>query len=88
MEIEIIQKEEIPNLKFEKSTNKLSPAVINKLSDATRLGNEFKSKAAITFNTDKGLKKVETTVWLATDSHVQLKGDVIIPISSIEDIAF
>lgn len=57
-----------------------------KLDRAMLLGNGFKGKIKIVFVTDQGDRMVETTVWATTDSSVQLKGDVSIPIHAIRDV--
>ncbi|MEJ7558051.1 MAG: hypothetical protein WKF66_07050 [Pedobacter sp.] len=60
----------------------------SKLNSAQRLGNEFKSKTDITFNTRQGPKTVSTTVWSVTEKYLQLKSGVHIPLNSIIDIDF
>ena len=57
-----------------------------RLENAMRLGNGYKGKITIVFATDEGDLAVETTVWATTDSGVQLKGDVHIPIHSIREV--
>lgn len=57
-----------------------------KLEKAMLLGNGFKGKIRIVFVTEDGDRMVETTVWATTDSSVQLKGDVSIPIHAIRDV--
>lgn len=83
-----IAKEEIP-------LYKIVPAFVDKsehwrreLAYAVRLGNEFKGKTAITFETTQGPKTVETTVWSCTDEYLQLKGGMLIPLDSIIDMHF
>lgn len=58
------------------------------LNYAVRLGNEFKSKTTVTFNTAEGPQSVETTVWSLTENHISLKGGVLIPLNSIIDVHF
>lgn len=60
----------------------------DKLNAAQRLGNEFKSKAEITFNTIEGPKTVNTTVWSVTKEYLQLKNGIHIPLVSLIDIDF
>ena len=60
----------------------------NKLTYALRLGNEFKGKTSITFETTQGPKTVETTIWSLGDDFLQLKGGVVIPLNSIIDVFF
>ena len=57
-----------------------------KLDKAKLLGNGYKGKIKIIFNTEEGERMVETTVWATTDSTIQLKGDVSIPIHAIRDV--
>jgi hypothetical protein len=72
---------------------RIVPAYVDRSSDwldrlqySARLGNEFKGKTVITFETTKGPLSAETTVWSVTDNHVMLKGGVHIPLSSVIDI--
>lgn len=88
MTAEWVAKEKIGDFRIipapESHVNELS----NKLQNALRLGNEFKSKAVITFLTEEGPKKVETTVWSLTDNYLQLKGGVLIPLKSLLDLDY
>jgi hypothetical protein len=84
----LIAKEEI-------SDYKIVPAFVDnteqwqrELTYATRLGNEFKGKTSITFETTEGPRSVETTVWSVTDGYLQLKGGTLIPIKSVIDVHF
>jgi len=84
----LIEKEDIP-------LYKIIPAFVNKsenlekeLAYAARLGNEFKGKTQITFETTQGPRTVNTTVWSVIDNYLQLKGGTIIPLQSIIDIHF
>ena len=85
---EFIEKEEIDVKDFLAAETELSEEMLRKLSSAQRLGNEFKSKANIAFNTKHGIKKVSTTVWSVTEKYLQLKNNVHVPIKSIVDIDF
>jgi len=58
------------------------------LSYAVRLGNAFKGKTTITFETVEGTRTVETTIWSLTDRHIHLKGGVTLPLSSIVEVHF
>lgn len=53
---------------------------------AMLLGNNYKTKVKITFKAEEGIREVRTTVWLATDENVLLKGGVNIPVSRIVDV--
>ncbi|OJU74713.1 MAG: hypothetical protein BGO09_08135 [Bacteroidetes bacterium 47-18] len=83
----IIEKEEISNFKMLPAQIDQSAKWIEKLSYAVRLGNEFKGKTSITFNTAEGERTVETTVWSLTDRYIQLKGGILIPLTSITDVS-
>lgn len=82
----IILKEDIANVKLIPATVDNSHIWLERLVYAVRLGNAYKGKTAITFNTEDGEKTVETTVWSLTDRFIQLKGGVLIPLSSIVDV--
>lgn len=58
------------------------------LTYAVRLGNEFKGKTSITFETSEGARTVETTVWSLTESFIHLKGGTTIPLNSILEVHF
>ncbi len=85
---ELIEKEEIDVSDFMASNVELSEEMVRKLSSAQRLGNEFKAKADIAFNTKHGIKKVSTTVWSVTEKYLQLKNNIHVPIKSLVDIDF
>lgn len=75
------------------SEYQIVPAFVDKseywqdeLKYAVRLGNEFKGKTVITFETTQGPRTVETTVWSVTDKYVGLKSGTNIPLESIIDI--
>ncbi len=88
MNVELIAKEEIPSFKFLEAPAEERHVVKEKLNGAVRLGNEFKSKSFITFQTDQGPKKIETTVWSVTEKYLQIKSGVSIPLSSLIDIQY
>ncbi len=84
----LIAKEEVP-------LYKIVPAFVDNtaqwqkdLQYATRLGNEFKSKTHITFETTQGARSISTTVWSVTDKYIQIKGGMNIPLNSILDVHF
>ena len=83
-----ISKEEIPSYKVVPAFVDNTDQWRNELDYAVRLGNEFKGKSVITFETTQGPKSVETTVWSITDKYLQLKGGMFIPLASIIDIHF
>jgi len=85
---ELIEKEEIDVSKIIPAETHLSEELNTRLASTARLGNEFKGKATITFNTTEGPKKVSTTVWSVTEKYIQLKNNIHIPIKCIVDIEF
>lgn len=88
MNAELIAKENIEVSQIIAADDQLSEELLNKLAHTSRLGNEFKGKVTITFNTKEGAKKVSTTVWAVTEKFIQLKNNIHIPIKSIVDIDF
>ncbi|RLZ11696.1 hypothetical protein [Faecalibacter macacae] len=85
---ELIEKEEVQNYKFLDAPIDEVHVQKEKLIGAVRLGNEFKSKAYITFQTDQGPKKIETTVWTVTEKYLQIKNGILIPLTSLIDIQY
>jgi len=85
---ELIQKEAIEVKKIIPAAQNHTEELRSKLNSAQRLGNEFKSKADITFNTKEGPKTVNTTVWSVTENYVQLKNGIHIPLNSLIDIDY
>ncbi|GAA4788216.1 hypothetical protein GCM10023231_15500 [Olivibacter ginsenosidimutans] len=85
---DLITKEEIKNFRIIDAPESHANELRYKLQSAVRLGNEFKSKSEIIFNTTEGPKRVETTVWMLTDSYIQLKNGIMIPLSSLLDIDY
>lgn len=88
MPVEIVEKEHISYLNIINAREDHSHELQTKLDEAQRLGNEFKSKAVITFNTTIGPKRVDTTVWAVTEKYIQLKNNIHIPLKSLIDIDF
>ncbi len=50
------------------------------------LGNSYKKKIDILFETSKGMSQVKTTIWATTNRAVLLKGGISIPIHCIHDV--
>lgn len=86
--VELIPKEDIPKYKLARASEDHVSELRQKLRGALRLGNEFKSKATITFQTVDGPKCVETTVWTLTDDALQIKNGVVLPLGSLLDIDY
>ncbi|WP_353547621.1 hypothetical protein [Rhinopithecimicrobium faecis] len=85
---QLIEKEQIPQFKFIAAPEDKSATFKEKLEGALRLGNEFKAKTEISFQTDSGPKRIETTVWSLTDKYLQIKSGVLIPLKSILEIEY
>ncbi len=85
---ELIEKEAIDISRILPADQNHTEELKDKLTAAQRLGNEFKSKADITFNTMDGTKTVSTTVWAVTEKYIQLKNGIHLPLSSLIDIDF
>lgn len=84
---QLIEKEIIPNLSFkENRAVNQQPDLMEKLLEATKLGNLHHGKVAIHFQDDEGPKRVETTIWATGLKYICLKGGVWLPISSIEKV--
>ncbi|MCH5715634.1 hypothetical protein [Niabella hibiscisoli] len=84
----LIEKEEITNYTIIPAEEDRSAFWKEKLEYAVRLGNEFKSKTSITFNTSDGPRTVHTTVWSLTENYIALKAGTLIPLKSLIDVHF
>lgn len=84
---QLIEKEIIPNLSFKEDRGvKQQPGLMEKLLEATKLGNLHHGKVTIYFQDDEGPKRVETTIWATGLKYICLKGGVWLPIASIEKV--
>lgn len=88
MHTQTINKEDIPQIKIVNAPEDRSKEWREKLDYGVRLGNEFKGKTVITFQTTEGERTVTTTIWSATDKYINLKGGISIPLTSITDLHF
>lgn len=88
MSIQIIEKERIGEYKIVPAEVDNTAALYDKLRSAQRLGNEFKSKTTIVFQTEDGPKRIETTVWSLTERYIQIKNGILIPLKSIIKVDF
>ena len=86
---QLIEKESIPQLSFyqSKAINQAED-LQDQINKATQLGNSQKGKVSIFFESDQGLKRVETTIWAAGTKFICLKGAVWIPIANLLEIRF
>ena len=85
-----VRKENIPTLHFDShevlGTDFEKQQRRENLYKAMVLGNTYKKKVTIRFETDEGSKEVQTTIWAATDDSVLLKGGIHIPIRCIREV--
>lgn len=88
MEHTMIVKEEVGQYTMVPSLEDQTEHWKQELSYAVRLGNEFKGKTTITFETTEGSRTVQTTVWSLTDNYIALKGGITIPLKSIAEVHF
>jgi hypothetical protein len=84
----LIAKEEIPRYHIVPAFVDNTSQWEKELTYAARLGNEFKGKTSITFETTQGPCSVTTTVWSVTSDYIHLKGGMTIPLNSIIDVHF
>lgn len=82
----LIEKELIPEIKFANAEVVQTAHYRQVLKYFERLGNEFKGKCSISFNTTEGIRTVNTTVWSVTEDYCQLKGGISIPLRSITEV--
>lgn len=88
--IPLIPKEEVSHFKFVTydvlNTEEERKERFGKLQKAMLLGNGYKAKVKITFETLEGRRKIETTVWEASEDQLMIKSDVMIPIHAVVDV--
>ena len=88
--LQTIMKEDINSFHFSKNDVLNSELAISKrksdLYKAMILGNSAHGKVKIVFETESGTTIVETTVWCATETDVNLKGGINIPVRSIREV--
>lgn len=84
----LIAKEQISQVRFvEAPKSSDEKNLLHKdLEKAAVLGNAFRNKVSITFETVEGTLTVITTVWAALQEGVSLKGGVFIPVRAIRGI--
>ena len=87
---ELVEKEFIPSIHF--NANKPNPdqekrtLFEQQIFRAMVMGNTYRKKSVITFQSTEGLKQVHTTVWAFTQRNLVLKGGIMVPLDSIEKI--
>ncbi len=84
---QLIEKEIIPNLSFSPNqVEEQQEGLMEKLLEATKLGNLHRGKVTIYFRDNDGLKCVKTTIWATGLKYICLKGGVWLPITSIQKV--
>lgn len=58
----------------------------NDLYQGMILGNLYKSKVQIVFQTLNGIKRVHASIWATTDKNVVLKGGIMIPVACVMQV--
>lgn len=86
MHAQLIQKEEIENYHLIPAEQDNTKKWKELLKYFERLGNQYKGKCHIDFNTSEGIRAVETTVWSVYEDRVQLKGSISLPLNAILEI--
>ena len=90
MELTIIPKEDLSGYHFVQHdvlTDEVERAKRKILLEgAMALGNDFKQKVRLVFDTTEGTCAVETTEWAVTKNHVDMKAGKDIPIHAIREV--
>lgn len=91
--VALVLKEQLPGLVSLNSEDVLKTEQEQKyrarmLYMAMILGNGYKNKVKITFESIDGPKKVDTTVWATTDTSVLLKGGISLPVCTIYSVEY
>lgn len=90
LSIHHIEKEQVRDLHFSKEKVTLNPKELKRIDNLMYmgmvLGNSYRHKVKIIFNSEEGKQQVETTIWATTDDRIVLKGGTIIPKSAIINI--
>lgn len=86
----LIPKEEIASLRFPRQPLALSEherrRIMERMHEATRLGNAEHGKCRIIFEDSEGVKAVETTIWAYDPENIVLKYGMSIPVSRVVSI--
>lgn len=85
-----IEKEQIKELEFNNESRSTDMLELKKIKNLLYLGmvlgNGYRHKVKIIFDSLDGRKMVETTIWATTNNNVVLKGGTVIPVSVIVDV--
>ena len=86
----LIPKEDIATLQFPRQPLLLSEherrRIMERMHEATRLGNSEHGKCRIIFEDAEGIKAVETTIWTYDPDNIVLKYGMSIPVSRVLSI--
>lgn len=85
---EVVDKDQIPSLKFAAEDVLHDPAAIShrrhEAERATSLGNNYQGKLDIYFRTaDGSTKRVYTTVWATHEEYLTLKSGITLPLRAV-----
>ena len=73
-------------IRFSKDEQFSKQELTLKLDNACSNGNNGKSKYKITFLTNNGWMRINTTIWMVGEEFILLKENIYIPINSIIDV--
>jgi hypothetical protein len=83
----IVKKEDLASYHFANQEVLSDPVQIMErrflLEESLMLGNDFKQKVRLICQTTDGIIEVAATIWAVTDTHIELKSGMDIPIKSI-----
>lgn len=92
MVVPVIEKEQIGQYQFPHdevlTTEEARKNRLRALQKALALGNLEKQKVIIAFDTNEGIRAVNTTVWAVLEKYVLLKCGRTVPIHAIREIEF
>ncbi len=87
MDSTIVKKEDLASYHFVNHEVLSDPVQIMErkylLEESLMLGNDYKQKVRLICQTTDGIIEVAATIWAVTDTHVELKSGMDIPIKGI-----
>lgn len=87
--VKLFPKEALPTMQFTHlHKGKLPASISADLEEAVILGNGYRGKVTLVFQTKDGDVAVQTTIWQADSQCVTLKGGLTIPTSCIKEVRF
>ena len=78
-----VPRDELVNITFKPSGKEPSKEFRKKLQSAMNIGNDYKIKVRIVFETNNGIMSTKTTIWMVGKQYILVKGNIAIPINSI-----